>query len=161
MQNLSYKSLGIMMIDRSKLENGSPDEQLDQLYALSEDDICADKSIVGILRRNITSTNNEILEISIVRIAIRAKDIGSVDMLIIVLSENQDELVRSAAIRSLSVLYGIVVREDEVRADEILSAVHRASLGPSELQLIQNDFTRQALRSDVRFEGCYSGPRRP
>lgn len=161
MQNLSYKSLGIMMIDRSKLENGSPDEQLDQLYALSEDDICADKSIVGILRRNITSTDNEILEISIMRIAIRAKDIGSVDMLIIVLSENQDELVRSAAIRSLSVLYGIVVREDEVRADEILSAVHRASLGPSELQLIQNDFTRQALRSDVRFEGCYSGPRRP
>jgi len=161
MQNLSYKALGIMMIDRWKLENGSPDEQLDQLYALSEDDIFADKSIVGILRRNLTSTDNEILEISIMRIAIRAKDIGSVDMLILVLSKNQDELVRSAAIRSLSVLYGIVVREDEVRADEILSAVHRASLGPSELQLIQNDFTRQALRSDVRFQGCYSGPRRP
>lgn len=149
------------MIDRWKLENGSPHEQLDQLYALSEDDIFADRSIVGILRRNLTSTDNEILEISIMRISIRAKNIGSVDMLILVLSENKDELVRSAAIRSLSVLYGTVVREDEVRADEILSAVRRASSGPSELHLIQNDFTRQALRSDVRLEGCYSGPRRP
>lgn len=149
------------MIDRWKLENGSPHEQLDQLYALSEDDIFADRSIVGILRRNLTSTDNEILEISIMRISIRAKNIGSVDMLILVLSENKDELVRSAAIRSLSVLYGIVAREDEVRANEILSAVHRASLGPSELELIQNNFARQALRSDVRSEGCCSSPRRP
>lgn len=149
------------MIDRWKLENGSTSEQLDQLYALSESDMLADRSIVNILRRNLTSSDNEILEISIMRIGVRAMDLDSVDMLIPVLSQNEDKLVRSAAILSLSVLHGIVIGNDEIRADEILSAVQRASSGPSELELIQNNFTRQALRSDVPCEGCHSGPRRP
>jgi len=149
------------MIDRWKLENGSTSQQLDQLYALSESDILADISIVDILRKNLTSSNNEILEISIMRIGVRAMDLYSVDMLIPVLSQNRDKLVRSAAILSLSVLHGIVIGNDEIRADEILNAVQRASSGPSELELIQNNFTRQALRSDVPSGGCHSGPRRP
>jgi hypothetical protein len=128
------------MIDRWKLENGTIKERIEQIYAITEEDIIKDQSIIEILRENLKIEDNELLEISIMRLGIRAKDLRSKNEFLNILACNSDALVRSAAIAALSSLYRVLIIRNKGEAYRLLRTIEEIPLSSSEVEQITKDF---------------------
>lgn len=125
------------MIDREKLEHGSLSEKLDQLYAITRDDIASDPSIIDVLRRYTLSDDVDILEISILRLGVRAQDTGSITLIANVLSRCQDDLVRLATVRSLGVLYRLLGDNDISQVISDIVEISKTQLSSSEVEALR------------------------
>lgn len=89
------------LLDR--LRSASLEDRISATYELDYDDF-DDPEILAAVRENLGSTNADLLEISIMRLLIRAKDARSCEQVLAILRTTGDELVFSAATLALSVL---------------------------------------------------------
>lgn len=140
------------MIDRKELESGSISSQTRQTYALSREDILADPSILNILRRNLDSSDPELLEITIMRLGVRADDFWSIEKFFEVLERNVGSLVRSAALGALSSLHFKLYDLDRGRAQEIFERVKRLELTAAEFGQVRKQFGRNFRAKGISIE---------
>ena len=139
------------MIDRWELENGSVKSQISQIYALTKADIQADPTIVEVLRRNLKSSNEELLEMSIMRLGVRAKDVFSVEPIMALLSTEQRYLPRAAAISALGSIARHLLEQDEPMAREIARKIRSLPLSAEECRQVKEEFcdAYQSIANDL------------
>lgn len=85
-------------------------------YEVTQDTISSQPDIVGAMRQNLTSSNDDLLEITVMRLGSRAFDVESLDKIIEISKTASNSLVRSATIFAMS---AIAMRYPEKRGEVV------------------------------------------
>lgn len=85
-----------------KLARGDSETKIRATYELTPEDIRGDPRIIGELRNNLNTSNDDLLEITLMRIGIRAHDVDSLQNIIKISREHSSDLVKSAAVFAMS-----------------------------------------------------------
>jgi hypothetical protein len=122
-----------------RLRSQSVLERISATYELDRNVIASNDEIVVALRENLSSTNVDLVEITVMRLAIRAKDCSSFDQIEHIFSSSNDELVLSACAFGLISLAGCGAnyrsRTLSLLADKLLRTVDPKLRGIYEEQI--------------------------
>lgn len=91
-------------------------ERTQATYEVTQDAINSQPSIIDAMRQNLTSSNDDLLEITVMRLGSRAFDVGSLDKIFEISKASSSSLVLSATIFAMS---AIAMRYPEKR-DEVV-----------------------------------------
>lgn len=86
----------------SRLKSEDISERVEATYEVTRRIIDGNPQVVSILRGNLNSQSDDLVEISIMRLGIRAKDLGSLDKIIDISVKSSSPLVLSASIFAMS-----------------------------------------------------------
>ncbi|MFC0590405.1 hypothetical protein ACFFF7_13395 [Novosphingobium aquiterrae] len=128
------------MIDIHELEFGSLSDRVRLTYELDKKDVSKNPDILRILRKNLEENDDDLLEISILRLGVRFIDVDSTESILRILKKSKSVLVRLSSIISLSALYEVILKSDRFRAQNILSEISEMNLSDVELKAFNKFF---------------------
>lgn len=101
---MTYSASDKKAIANTILESENDDSIIEAVYKIDNSDVFRDEKIIEKLRSFLENRNNDLVEITIMRLALRLSDIYSLDKFIDILKSNKDTLVQTAAISAIASL---------------------------------------------------------